>query len=136
MSFRLLTTLFPAFEDFERRNTTFTGLAGVNAYAQAELRWHGKAVRDIAGDWVTGNYFDLGVQPELGRFFHAADEHGPGSAPYVVASDALWRTTFWLIRVSWANPCSSTGNRLPWWAWRRRASTARSGLCGPTTGCP
>ncbi len=34
------------------------------------------------------------MQPELGRFFHAADEHGPGSAPYVVLSDALWRSTF------------------------------------------
>jgi predicted permease len=95
MSFRLLTTSFPAFEDFERRNTTFSGLAGVNAYAQAELSWRGKVVRKIAGDWVTGNYFDLlGVQPELGRFFHAADEHGPDSAPYVVLSDALWRSTF------------------------------------------
>jgi predicted permease len=95
MSFRLLTTSFPAFEDFERRNTTFSGLAGVNAYAQAELSWRGKVVREIAGDWVTGNYFDLlGVQPQLGRFFHAADEHGPDSAPYVVLSDALWRSTF------------------------------------------
>jgi predicted permease len=95
MSFRLLTTSFPAFEDFERRNTTFSGLAGVNAYAQAGLSWRGKVVREIAGDWVTGNYFDLlGVQPELGRFFHASDEHGPDSAPYVVLSDALWRTTF------------------------------------------
>ena len=95
MSFRLLTTSFPAFEDFQRRNTTFSGLAGVNAYAQAELSWRGKVVREVSGDWVTGNYFDLlGVQPQLGRFFHAADEHGPGSAPYVVLSDALWRSTF------------------------------------------
>ena len=35
MSFRLLTTSFPAFQDYERRNTTFSGLAGVNAYAQS-----------------------------------------------------------------------------------------------------
>ena len=40
----------------------------------------------------SGNYFDvLGVQPALGRFFHAADEHGPGSAPYVVISYDFWR---------------------------------------------
>jgi hypothetical protein len=32
--------------------------------------------------------------PEAGRFFHAADEHGPNSAPYVVLSDALWRSAF------------------------------------------
>ncbi len=49
----------------------------------------------VHGDEVTGNYFDLlGVQPEVGRFFHAADEHGPNSAPYVVLSDALWRSAF------------------------------------------
>ena len=50
---------------------------------------------NVHGDEVTGNYFDLlGVQPQLGRFFHAADEHGPNSAPYVVLSDALWRNAF------------------------------------------
>ncbi len=37
-------------------------------------------------------------QPEVGRFFHAADEHGPDSAPYVVLSDALWRRRFMPIR--------------------------------------
>ena len=31
---------------------------------------------------------------QVGRFFHAADEHGPDSAPYVVLSDALWRNAF------------------------------------------
>ncbi len=36
----------------------------------------------------------LGVQPELGRFFHANDEHGPNSVPYVVLSDAYWRAHF------------------------------------------
>ncbi len=34
---------------------------------------------------MTGNYFDvLRIQPYLGRFFHASDEHGPNSAPYIV----------------------------------------------------
>ena len=87
MSGRLLTTSYPAFEDFRRRNTTFSGMAAINAYSHAELSWR-NAVMKIHGDEVTGNYFDLlGVQPELGRFFHAADEHGPDSAPYVVLSD-------------------------------------------------
>jgi predicted permease len=94
MSGRLLTTSYPAFEDFRRRNTTFSGMAGVYGYSQAALRWR-NAVRGVSGDEVTGNYFDvLGVQPQVGRFFHAADEHGPDSAPYVVLSDALWRSTF------------------------------------------
>jgi len=91
---RLLTTSYPAFEDFRERNTTFSGMAGVYGYSHARLRWR-NAVRSVRGDEVTGNYFDLlGVQPELGQFFHAADEHGPDSAPYVVLSDALWRGAF------------------------------------------
>ena len=94
MSFRLITTSYPAFEDFRRRNTTFSGMAGINGYSVASLRL-GNAVRRVKGNEVTGNYFDLlGVRPQLGRFFHAADEHGPGSAPYVVLSDALWHSAF------------------------------------------
>ena len=94
MSFRLLTTSYPAFEDFRQRNGTFSGMAAINGYSHAALRW-GKAVMNVSGDAVTGNYFDLlGVQPEAGRFFHAEDEHGPDSAPYVVLSDSLWRSAF------------------------------------------
>ena len=48
--------------------------------------------------WVneaSGNYFDaLGIQPYLGRFFHASDEHGPNSAPYIVLTYAYWHTHF------------------------------------------
>jgi predicted permease len=44
---------------------------------------------------ASGNYFDgLGVQPYLGRFFHATDERGKNSAPYVVLSYAFWHTYF------------------------------------------
>src|SRR5438477_12458416 len=44
---------------------------------------------------VTGNYFGaLGIQPYLGRFFHAADERGPNSAPYIVLTYAYWHTHF------------------------------------------
>ncbi len=91
---RLLTTSYPAFEDFRQRNATFTGMAGIYAYSNAHLSWR-NAVIGVHGDEVTGNYFDLlGVQPQAGRFFHAADEHGPNSAPYIVLSDALWRSAF------------------------------------------
>jgi predicted permease len=91
---RLLTTSYPAFEDFRRRSTTFSGMAGIYGYSYAALRWRNLATK-VHGDEVTGNYFDLlGVQPEIGRFFHEADEHGPGSAPYVVLSDGLWRRAF------------------------------------------
>ena len=94
VSGRLLTTSYPAFEDFRDRNTTFNGMAAIYGYSSAVLSWR-NAVMKIQGDEVTGNYFDLlGVQPELGRFFDAADEHGPNSAPYLVLSDQLWRSAF------------------------------------------
>ena len=94
MSGRLLTTSYPAFEDFRRRNTTFSGMAGIYGYSAARLSWH-NTVTMVHGDEVTGNYFDLlGAQPELGRLFHVSDEHGPDSAPFVVLSDALWRSAF------------------------------------------
>jgi predicted permease len=91
---KLLTTSYPAFEDYRQRNTTFSGLAGYNAYSGGRLRW-GNIVKSVSGYAVTGNYFDLlGVQPAVGRFFHEADEHGPNSAPYMVLSDSLWRSAF------------------------------------------
>ena len=44
---------------------------------------------------ASGNYFDvLGIQPYLGRFFHASDEHGPNSAPYIVLTYAYWHSHF------------------------------------------
>jgi predicted permease len=95
MKGRLLTSSYPTFEDFRRSNTTFSGMAALNAYSFARMTWRTNAARDLAGDWVSGNYFDLlGVQPEAGRFFHEADEHGANSAPFVVLSDALWRSEF------------------------------------------
>jgi predicted permease len=95
VSGRLLTTSYPAFEDLRRRNTTFSGMAAFYGYSSAGLSRGSNAVVSVSGYEVTGNYFDLlGVVPELGRFFHAVDEHGPNSAPYVVLSDALWRSAF------------------------------------------
>jgi predicted permease len=84
---------YPDYVDFRSRNKTFDemaayriGLAGLSVGGAAQRTWDYE---------VSGNYFDmLGVQPQLGRFFHASDEHGPNSAPYVVLSDALWRTKF------------------------------------------
>src|SRR5438874_393113 len=93
-SFKLLTTSYPAFEDYRRRNSTFSEMAGFDGFAEATLRW-GNTVKSVTGYAVTGNYFDLlGVQPEVGRFIQATDEHGPNSAPYVVLSDPLWRSAF------------------------------------------
>jgi predicted permease len=44
---------------------------------------------------ISGNYFDaLGIQPYLGRFIHASEEHGKNSVPEVVLSYALWHSRF------------------------------------------
>ena len=69
---------------------------GVIAYAfsRAGLNNGGKA----STAWLyeaSGNYFDvLGIRPYLGRFFHASDEHGPNSSPYLVLSYAYWMSHF------------------------------------------
>ena len=91
---KLLTTSYPAFEDYRQRNTTFSDIAGYDGYSGGRLRC-GNAVKTVSGYSATGNYFDLlGVQPQLGRFFHEADVRGPNSAPYMVLSDRLWRSAF------------------------------------------
>ena len=84
---------YPDFVDFKARNSAFTdmaayrlGYAGISSGGNAEKSWEYE---------VSGNYFDmLGVQPQVGRFFHESDEHGPNSAPYIVLSDAMWHTRF------------------------------------------
>jgi predicted permease len=93
-SFKLLTTSYPAFENLRQRNSTFSGMAGFDGFAEATLRW-GNTVKSVTGYAVTGNYFELlGVQPEVGRFIQSADDHGPNSAPYIVLSNNLWRSAF------------------------------------------
>jgi predicted permease len=84
---------YPDYIDLRDRNRSFDSLV---AYTADEVGL------DAGGDptevWVeeaSGNYFDaLGIQPYLGHFFHAADEHGPNSAPYIVLSYEYWHTHF------------------------------------------
>ena len=57
-AWKLLTTSYPAFEDYQQRNTTFSGLAGFDGYSGGRLRW-GNAVKIVSGYSATGNYFDL-----------------------------------------------------------------------------
>jgi predicted permease len=84
---------YPDYLDFRARNSTFEDIAAYRM-CNAGLSTGGTALRTWAYE-VSGNYFDmLGVRPQLGRFFHDSDEHGPNSAPYIVLSDALWRTRF------------------------------------------
>ena len=84
---------YPNYLDLRDRNRSFTGLAAYNALMvgvdtgdKPSIEW---------GEDTSGNYLDaLGIQPYLGRFFHASDEHGPNSAPYIVLSYSFWHTHF------------------------------------------
>ena len=94
MSGSNLTTSYPAFQDLRRRNTSFSDMIGIYAYSEARLGGRETGPR-LTGVAASGNYFDvLGVQPQVGRLFHASDERGLNSAPYVVLSDVLWRRAF------------------------------------------
>jgi predicted permease len=87
------TQSYPDYVDYRARNKGFRDLLAYrlnmlafSAGAAAEKRWMYE---------VSGNYFDmLKVQPQLGRVLHESDEHGPNSAPYIVLSDAFWRSRF------------------------------------------
>jgi predicted permease len=84
---------YPDYLDYRDRNTSFSGMVAYDM-AEAALSTGGSATRNF-GYLASGNYFDvLGVEPMLGRFFHASDEHGPNSAPYIVLSYDLWRRRF------------------------------------------
>jgi predicted permease len=84
---------YPDYLDLRRRNRSFDDVAAW-AISQAGLDT-GKDPSNVWEYETSGNYFDtLRVQPYLGRFFHASDEHGPNSAPYVVLSYAYWHSHF------------------------------------------
>jgi len=85
---------YPNYLDLRDRNHSFEDLAAFNMVLGVGLNTGTDpvAANGYAG---TGNYFDvLGIKPYLGRFFHASDEHGPNSAPFVVLTYAYWHTRF------------------------------------------
>ena len=84
---------YPNYLDLRDRNRSFDGLA---AYSIAQVALDtGENPSLVWGVEASGNYFDaLRIQPYLGRLFHAFDEHGPGSAPYMVLSYAYWHGHF------------------------------------------
>src|SRR5215831_14230067 len=84
---------YPNYRDLRERNHSFEDLAAFN-FAFVGLNTGAEPTAAI-GFAATGNYFDvLKVQPYLGRFFHAEDEHGLNSAPYLVLSYGYWHSRF------------------------------------------
>jgi hypothetical protein len=84
---------YPDYLDLRDRNQSFDGLT---AYGITQVALNtGEGPSLIWGVESSGNYFDtLRIQPYLGRFFHASDDRGPNSAPYIVLSYAYWHSHF------------------------------------------
>jgi predicted permease len=84
---------YPDYLDMRDRNHSFEDLAAFNI-PQVGLDT-GEGPSAAWGVEASGNYFDaLRIKPYLGRFFHASDERGANSAPYIVLSYAYWHNHF------------------------------------------
>src|SRR5882762_9754250 len=84
---------YPDYLDLRDRNHSFEDLAAYSVTQGAVDT--GNSPTPTWGLETSGNYFDaLRVQPYLGRYFHASDENGPNSAPYMVLSYAYWHSRF------------------------------------------
>jgi predicted permease len=86
---------YPDYRDLRDRNRSFDSLVLYNIMGGVGLdTGHGNP-SVVWPYMVSGNYFDaLGIQPYLGRFIHASEEHGPNSVPEIVLSYALWHNHF------------------------------------------
>jgi predicted permease len=86
---------YPDYLDIRDRNRSFDGLAAYSVKFAAAALDTGETPPPSWLIAVSGNYFDvLGIKPYIGRYFHASDEHGPNSAPYIVLPYAYWHTHF------------------------------------------
>jgi predicted permease len=85
---------YPNYIDLRNRNHSFEDLSAFNMVLGVGFDT-GKDPIAANGFAATGNYFDvLRIHPHLGRLFHASDEHGPNSAPYIVLTYAYWHDRF------------------------------------------
>ena len=85
---------YPNYVDLHDRNQSFKELAAFNFTLGTAIDT-GNDPRAASGFSTTGNYFTvLDVHPYLGRFYTATDEHGTGSAPYLVLSYGYWHSRF------------------------------------------
>jgi predicted permease len=92
--FKYPSQSYQDYVDLRDKNRTFESLLACQIIGPVGVDTGGNP--STAWPYLTsGNYFDsLGVQPFLGRFFHASDEKGANSAPYVVISYAYWQSYF------------------------------------------
>jgi predicted permease len=85
---------YPNYVDLRDRNHSFQDLAAFNFTLGTAIDT-GNDPRAASGFATTGNYFTvLDAQPYLGRLYTVADEHGTGSAPYLVLGYGYWHSRF------------------------------------------
>jgi predicted permease len=86
---------YPDYRDLGERNHSFESLMSYEITGGVGLDTGSGNSSVVWPYLVSGNYFDsLGVQPYLGRFLHASDEHGKNSVPYIVLSYDYWHSHF------------------------------------------
>jgi predicted permease len=84
------------FEGLRDRTQAFSGMfASQSQMDRQNAVIDGQPPEEVGTRLVSGGYFNvLGAATSIGRAFAAADEHGPGSAPYAVISYAFWQRRF------------------------------------------
>jgi predicted permease len=84
------------FEGLRDRTQAFSGMFATQSEMDTENAViDGKPPEEVRTRLVSGDYFTvLGATAAIGRAFTAADERGPGSAPYAVISYAFWQRRF------------------------------------------
>jgi predicted permease len=86
---------YPLYVRLRDHNTVFTGLLASGGTAKLEIDGGSGASEPVRGRLVSSNYFDvLGVPAALGRTFTPGDGSSPGTAPFIVISDAYWKSHF------------------------------------------
>jgi predicted permease len=86
---------YPDYRDMRDMNRSFDSLVAYNIMGGVGLDTGSGNPAVVWPYMVSGNYFDaLGIQPYLGRFIHASEEHGKNSVPEIVLSYALWHSRF------------------------------------------
>src|SRR5918992_2200486 len=78
-------------KDWGRLNRTFENVA---IYDETSLNLRSaEGAERVDAEMVSASYFPmLGVTPQIGRVFGAAEDSVPDANPVVVISDAMWRT--------------------------------------------
>ena len=84
---------FPAFREMRDRNQVFSSLFAFKDMGRLSVEVNGNA-EIVHGQMVTANFFSgLGVRPELGRDFTAADDTA-GSQAVAIISYGYWQRRF------------------------------------------